>query len=104
MNEKLLIQMVALAVRTQMDFVTFKTLTEWLEVYHMLRPMERSLSFDMLHYLVDGAATMDSEGARASKVFKAWLMADIIETVLTEKQQDRCVNILKRKDRTCHII
>jgi hypothetical protein len=98
-NEKLLIHCVAMAIRNKTSFVEFKILTEWLGCYAYVIPMYRTLDFSILSYLVDGVAQANGE-ARSSKVFQAWLLADIVETVLTERQQHLLYKILTSKGDT----
>jgi hypothetical protein len=93
-KQTLLCACVAAAIKGDIPFEEFKNITEWLGVYAYVYPADRSVSFDMMAFLTKGIAKTE-EPMRARKVFKAWLLADLMETCLTEKQQSIVLGFLK---------
>lgn len=83
------------AIKAHMSFNDFRTLTEYFGVYNFIPLHDRTVSFDMLAYLTKGAAG----GQRSAReIFKAWLIADLVETCLTEAQQDIVMKYLYKDE------
>lgn len=72
----------------------YKELAEFLGCYNYVKPADRTMSCSMLAYLCENIQSMTDTGMRASSIFQAWQVGVMIETVLTERQQDRCVEWL----------
>lgn len=95
-NEELLIASVVAAVRGKIPIATYKQFAEFLGCYQYIKPNDRDISFEMLAYLCEGIQSMTDKGMRASSVFQAWLVGDLVESCLTEKQQDKCVRLIRK--------
>jgi hypothetical protein len=100
--EQLLIHSVAAFIlsynnSSRMPFDDFKNFTEWLGCYDSIYPMYRDIDFDLLAYLVKGCAQLKNNKTKATKVFQAWVLSDLIETVLNIRQQRILLQILMEK-------
>lgn len=94
-QEELLISCTVMAIRTQLDFISLKDLTEFLGCYNYILPSKRTLAFSFIEYLTANCFTMEP---KAKDLFNAWLLADMIQCLLTEEQQDEVVLRLTGKN------
>lgn len=92
-TDDLLATCAAACIKCELNLDDFRIWTEWLGVYRYIVPDDRVLSFDMCAFLTKGAANTEGN-KRARIVFKAWLLADIMETCLTEEQQRKTISYL----------
>lgn len=73
------------AIRSNMGFEDFRLLTSWLDCYQYIYPGDRKL--------VMADQLLSTQNVQhASEIFKAWLLADLIECTLTTGQQNRILS------------
>lgn len=87
-SSKLRVALAWVAIRDTLPFTDYKLLAEWLDCYEYILPAARQLSPFIAGRLTDNLKVLGIK--RTSRdLFTAWLLADLIESTLTLKEQGR---------------
>lgn len=94
----LLVAIGASSIKNNLDYEAFRLLSSWLGIYSYIPPSDRDIDFDLMSYLLRGVAAQvaSSKENATRRIFRAYLIMDMMETCFNEEQQSQVVALLTK--------